>query len=74
MPKLLKEFPVTLSFRTTKSEAKKVAEFAAQTGRGQGEVLRLLLRQAVLAGAPDIQLIGPLAPACPVQADETHVN
>ena len=56
MPKLKKEFPVTLSFRTTESEAKKVAAFAEYTGRGQGEVLRLLLRQAVLAEAPDIRL------------------
>jgi hypothetical protein len=52
MPKLKKEFPVTLSFRTTESEAKKVAAFAEYTGRGQGEVLRLLLRQAVLAEHP----------------------
>jgi hypothetical protein len=60
MPKLKKEFPVTLSFRTTESEAKKVAAWAEHTCRGQGEVLRLLLRQAVLAEKPDISLQGSL--------------
>ena len=56
MPKLAREFPVVLGFRTTRADAEKLADFARKTCRGQGDVLRLLLRQAILADAPDIRL------------------
>jgi hypothetical protein len=56
MPKLLKEFPIVLGFRTTEADAQKLADLARKTCRGQGDVLRLLLRQAVLSDAPDIRL------------------
>ena len=55
MPKLQKEFPIVLGFRTTAADAQKLAELARQTNRGQADVLRLLLRHAQLAEAPDIQ-------------------
>jgi hypothetical protein len=55
MPKLLREFPVVLGFRGTEADAQKLAMLAQKTCRGQGDVLRLLLRQAVLADGPDIQ-------------------
>jgi hypothetical protein len=76
MPKLTRDFPVTIGFRTTESDAKKLAELAEQTCRGQGEVLRLLLKQAVLADAPHIQLVGPLSVAMSIaEVDEgQHVG
>jgi hypothetical protein len=56
MPKSVKEFPIVLGFRATEADAQKLSELARITCRGQGDVLRLLLRQAVFAEAPDIQL------------------
>ena len=58
MPKLTKDFPITIVFRARESDGKKLAALAQLTGRGQGEVLRLLLNQAVVAEKPDIQLVG----------------
>jgi hypothetical protein len=64
--KLTKDLPVTIAFRATEVDARKLAALAELTYRGQGEVLRLLLRQAVVAGEPDIQLAG-----VPRRVDET---
>jgi hypothetical protein len=71
MPKLKKDFPITIGFRVTESDARKLAELAEQTCRGQGEVLRLLLKQAALAETPDIRLVGQLPR---VEVEETHVG
>jgi hypothetical protein len=60
MPKLTRDLPLTIGFRATPEDAQKLAALAQQTHRGQGDVLRLLLRQAVLADEPDIQLPRPL--------------
>lgn len=60
MPKLTKDFPITIVFRARESDGKKLAALAELTGRGQGEVLRLLLKQAVVAEHPDIRLAEPL--------------
>ncbi len=58
MPKLTKDLPVTIAFRATEVDARKLAALAELTHRGQGEVLRLLLRHAMVAQEPDIQLAG----------------
>jgi len=60
MPKLTKDFPITIVFRARESDGKRLAALAELTGRGQGEVLRLLLKQAVVAEQPDIRLAEPL--------------
>jgi hypothetical protein len=73
MPKLTKDFPITIVFRARESDGKKLAALAELTGRGQGEVLRLLLKQAVLAEKPDIQLVGPLPQSLPAE-EEAHVG
>jgi hypothetical protein len=74
MAKLTREFPVTIGFRATKSDAKKLAALAELTGRGQGEVLRLLLKQAMVREIPDIQLVEPLNMAIAAAKDAEHVN
>jgi hypothetical protein len=74
MPKLRKDFPITIGFRATESDGKKLAALAELTGRGQGEVLRLLLQRAVFAGVLDIQLSGPLVATSPVEGEEPHVS
>jgi hypothetical protein len=73
MPKLTKDFPITIVFRARESDGRKLAALAELTGRGQGEVLRLLLKQAVLAGAPDIQLVEPLPQSLQAE-EEAHVG
>jgi hypothetical protein len=72
MPKLTRDFPCTIGFRATADDARKLAALAELTHRGQGEVLRLLLKQAVLAEKPDIQLVGLLPQSLPVE--EVHVG
>jgi hypothetical protein len=73
MPKLTKDFPITIVFRAGESDGKKLAALAELTGRGQGEVLRLLLKQAVVADQPDIRLVEPLT-ALPAVMEEAHVG
>jgi hypothetical protein len=73
MPKLTKDFPITIVFRARESDGKKLAALAQLTGRGQGEVLRLLLNQAVVAEKPDIQLVEPLPQSMPAK-EEAHVG
>ena len=77
MPKLTKDYPLTIVFRARESDGKKLAALAELTGRGQAEVLRLLLKQAVLADVPDIQLSKPLVdalPAEPAEVEEVHMG
>jgi hypothetical protein len=73
MPKLTRDYPITIVFRARESDGKKLAALAELTGRGQGEVLRLLLKQAVLAEKPDIQLVGPLPQSLSAE-EEAHVG
>jgi hypothetical protein len=74
MPKLTRDFPITIVFRARESDGKKLAALAELTGRGQGEVLRLLLKQAVVADIPDIQLSRPLVAVQPAEMEEAHVS
>jgi hypothetical protein len=75
MPKLTKDFPITIVFRARESDGKKLAALAELTGRGQGEVLRLLLKQAVVASQPDIHLAEPLATMPQAEMEEaSHVG
>jgi hypothetical protein len=74
MPKLTKDFPITIVFRARESDGKKLAALAELTGRGQGEVLRLLLKQAVVASQPDIQLPEPLVAIPQAEMEEIHVG
>jgi hypothetical protein len=67
MPKLTKDYPITIVFRAKESDGRKLAALAELTGRGQGEVLRLLLKQAVVAEQPDIRLTEPLLAASAVE-------
>jgi hypothetical protein len=69
MPKLTKDYPITIVFRARESDGKKLAALAELTGRGQSEVLRLLLQQAVVAQQPDIHLSKPLT-AVPIDVEE----
>jgi hypothetical protein len=73
MPKLMKDFPIIIVFRARESDGKKLAALAELTGRGQGEVLRLLLKQAVVANKPDIQLVEPLPQSMPAK-EEAHIG
>jgi hypothetical protein len=73
MPKLTKDFPITIVFRAKESDGKKLAALAELTGRGQGEVLRLLLKQAVVAEQPDIRLREPL-PTASAAVEEVPVG
>jgi hypothetical protein len=72
MPKLTKEYPITIVFRAKESDGKKLAALAELTCRGQGEVLRLLLKQAVVAEQPDIRLAEPLTVAA--VAEVSHAS
>jgi hypothetical protein len=74
MPKLTKDFPITIVFRARESDGKKLAALAELTGRGQGEVLRLLLKQAVVASQLDIQLSEPLVATAQAEMEEVHVS
>jgi hypothetical protein len=74
MPKLTKDFPITIVFRARESDGKKLAALAELTGRGQGEVLRLLLKQAVMANKPDIQLSQPLVAALSPEVEEVAAH
>jgi hypothetical protein len=74
MPKLTKDFPITIVFRARESDGKKLAALAELTGRGQGEVLRLLLKQAVVASQPDIHLAEPLVTTPQAEMEEAHVS
>jgi hypothetical protein len=74
MPKLTKDFPITIVFRAKESDGKKLAALAELTGRGQGEVLRLLLKQAVVAEQPDIRLVAPLSTASAAVEETVHVG
>ena len=56
------------------SDSKKLAALAELTGRGQGEVLRLLLKQAVVASRPDIQLSEPLVATPQTEMEKAHVS
>jgi hypothetical protein len=73
MAKLTKDFPITIVFRARESDGKKLAALAELTGRGQGEVLRLLLKHAVVAAQPDIRLAEPLLSAPPAETEEVNV-
>jgi hypothetical protein len=73
MPKLTKDYPNLITFRAKESDVKKLAALAELTGRGQGEVLRLLLKQAVVAERPDIRLAEPLS-AASVEMEEAHAG
>jgi len=53
--------------------SKKLVALAELTGRGQGKVLRLLLKQAVVAEQPDIRLTEPLPSALPAE-EAAHVG
>lgn len=74
MPKLTTDYPITIVFRARESDSKKLAALAELTGRGQSEVLRLLLKQAVVADVPDIQLSRPLVAVQPAEMEEAHVS
>jgi len=74
MPKLRKDFPITIVFRARESDGKKLAALAELTGRGQGEVLRLLLQHAVVAEQPDIRLVAPLSTASAVVEEVIHAH
>ena len=74
MPKLTRDYPITIVFRARESDGKKLAALAELTGRGQGEVLRLLLKQAVVASQPDIQLSEPLVATPQIEMEESHVS
>jgi hypothetical protein len=74
MAKLTKDFPITIVFRARESDGKKLAALAELTGRGQGEVLRLLLKQAVVASQPDIQLSVPLVATPRAEVEEIYAG
>jgi hypothetical protein len=74
VPKLTTDYPITIVFRARESDSKKLAALAELTGRGQSEVLRLLLKQAVVADVPDIQLSRPLVAVQPAEMEEAHVS
>ena len=74
MPKLTKDFPITIVFRARESDGKKLAALAELTGRGQGEVLRLLLKQAVVASQPDIQPCRAARDRCAAERKKSHVG
>jgi hypothetical protein len=74
VPKLTTDYPITIVFRARESDSKKLAALAELTGRGQSEVLRLLLKHAVVADIPDIQLSRPLVAVQPAEMEEAHVS
>jgi hypothetical protein len=65
---------VLITFRARESDSKKLAALAELTGRGQAEVLRLLLKQAMVASRPDIQLSEPLVAALSPEVEEVAVH
>lgn len=46
-----------IAFRVSVDEARKLAELACKSERNVSEVLRLLVRQAVLSDRPDVTLV-----------------
>jgi hypothetical protein len=73
MAKLTKDFPITIVFRARESDGKKLTALAELTGRGESEVLRLLLKHAVVAQQPDIRLSEPLT-AVTAEVGQVHVG
>jgi hypothetical protein len=73
VPKLTTDYPITIVFRARESDSKKLAALAELTGRGQSEVLRLLLQYAVVAEQPDIRA-EPLVATRPEEVEAAHAG
>jgi hypothetical protein len=56
MPKVIKEYPITIGYRDSEAGVRKLEELSKQTGRSRAEVLRLLVSLAVPTNLPTLQL------------------
>jgi hypothetical protein len=60
MPKVHKDFPVTIGYRDTRAGVQKLEELSKRTGRPRAEVLRLLVQLAQPTDLPAIQFVETL--------------
>jgi hypothetical protein len=58
-PKTTRDLPITIGFRATEVDVRKLNALAELAGRRPAEVMRLLLRRAVLKGQ-DLTVTEPL--------------
>jgi hypothetical protein len=61
MPKVVKEYPITVGYRDTPAGVQKLDELAKRTGRPRAEVLRLLVSMAEPTDLPALRLVTPSA-------------
>jgi hypothetical protein len=66
MPKVVKEYPVTIGYRDSEAGDKKLDELSARTGRSRAEVLRLLVQLAQPTDLPAVRFVAQMegAPVC----------
>jgi hypothetical protein len=70
VPKMHKELPITVGFRCTPADHRKLNAIAELTCRRPAEVLRMLLRRAVLKGE-DVVVAEPFATPAPDEAESS---
>jgi hypothetical protein len=63
MPKVVKEYPITIGYRDTAAGVQKLEELSKRTGRPRAEVLRLLVQLAQPTDLPALQLVGAIGGA-----------
>ena len=68
MPKLTNDLPVTIGFRCSRADHRKLNALAELSCRSPADVLRMLLRRAVFKGA-DVVLDEPFSPPVMSEAD-----
>jgi hypothetical protein len=57
MPKVHKDFPITIGYRDTEAGDRKLDELSKRTGRSRAEVLRLLVQLAQPTDLPAVQFV-----------------
>ena len=57
MPKVMKEYPITIGYRDTPAGDRKLDDLSARTGRSRAEVLRLLVQLAQPTDLPAVRFV-----------------
>jgi hypothetical protein len=59
MPKVVKEYPITIGYRDSAAGDRKLNELSERTGRSRAEVLRLLVQLAEPTDLPAVRFVAP---------------
>lgn len=57
MPKVTKDFPITIGYRDSEAGARKLEELAQRTGRPRADVLRMLVSLAEATDLPAVRFM-----------------